>query len=978
MKLSIKKHYTAGAWRKTSVLRILGVGLGLCVAGDTWAALPLPTGATAAPNTAETAASFPKRITARGSTYAAWTGGMVVPHWGRTGYYAQTIVDGQDYTGIGGLLEFDAAGNTTARLSPLQLGVTIYPAADAAQIFAEQTTATQTTFGLYAKAGGAPVFQRQLTTDPAQTLVVPASAQNRVYVLRDLGATVEVLAFSNTGSLEWGRSLSATGFVTLTPTAAPIVFGIPLADGSLLLHVLRMQISLTPPFSIGYETSIIKLTSAGAVEWAKRSNNNAIFVAIPSATSTNLYFTGTEVSLTGSMTTLVAKTTAAGGVLWSKRITGGGGTQIPAIAAAGELANEKVLLTGAMAGIQGPTDPAMNAILAVMSASGAIEAQTQISFGTGTVNIIAPQFEGNRIWAGLASGGAADEVRPVYVGQADLSLGNFKWKKYKNNMSSVAVTPDYDGDDVVATFFHSTDHAMEVATFKDDFGASVSTELFTDATPTTGSPNLVASDFTFSLTNITVTATPVTPTVATGTTLTFETLPTTETSIGSGGGTPITPVTIATQPASLTVTQGASASFSVGINNPSSLAVTYQWNFNGTPIPGATAGTYTIASAQASHVGSYTVTVTSNGTPLTSSAATLAVNPATPVTIATHPAPVSVTQGAATSFSATINNPSSLAVTYQWRLNGVAIAGATSATYSIASVQPANIGVYTLAVTSGGSTTIVTNPALLSMVPTQRPAGAAVLFNSDIVHPNGNVYDQFLLTGTAATITADPGQIARISFVDLNDDIVQLEFSGAGVLTLTLANSSGPAVAVNYNQPTVNYMKGHPTVTLTGANATTNFGVYSVGAATGNVAVIKPGVVYDGFADLALLNIMSATGQFAGVRIGNVSFFGVSGNVGIHAPGVNFAGPFNLYDIDARDNAFPKLLTGTIGANILITGGNLLQTNGRAIEIGGATAVKMNAGQRSDGLLLPAQANQGRLERNGVDVTSEVIIPPTP
>ncbi|HRE80904.1 MAG TPA: hypothetical protein PLN52_07635, partial [Opitutaceae bacterium] len=82
----------------------------------------------------------------------------------------------------------------------------------------------------------------------------------------------------------------------------------------------------------------------------------------------------------------------------------------------------------------------------------------------------------------------------------------------------------------------------------------------------------------------------------------------------------------------------------------------------------------------------------------------------------------------------------------------------------------------------------------------------------DITHPaTGNVYDQFLLTGASASITADPGQIARISYIDLNDDIVQVEFSGAGTLTITLTNPSGPAVAVNYNQPTVSYMKGHAT-----------------------------------------------------------------------------------------------------------------------------------------------------------------------
>ncbi|HRE80903.1 MAG TPA: hypothetical protein PLN52_07630 [Opitutaceae bacterium] len=727
MKLTIKRR-NCGAWLRQSAVRLLGLSVGLLVAQTAHAVLPLPTGATPAPNTAQSTAAFPKRITAQGSNFGVWDSALVVPNYGQAGYYAQTTVDGTNFTGIGGLLEFDAAGNTTTRLSPLQLGVTIFPAPNASQIFAEQTTATELTFGLYQKAGGAAVFQRKLTTDPARTTILPSSALNRIFVVRDLDTTVEVLAFSNDGSLVWGRSLSSTSFISSTPNPTPIVFGIPLADGSILVHVLRMQFSISPP-SFGYETTIIKMTSAGAVEWAKRANTNAIFVAIPSQNTTNLYFTGTQLPGLGeteSPGTVVAKATSAGNVIWAKRIRGGSGGIISTVAAAGELANEKVLLTGVTAGIQGPTSPANAAVLGILSATGSIEAQTQISFGT--VNIAAPQFEGNRIWLGLASGGATDEVRPVYVGLADTSLANIRWKKYKNNMSVVGVSPDYDGDDVVASFFNTVDNAVEAVTFKDDFGASVSSELFTDAVPTISNPGLVATDIAFALTATTVTATPISPTVTTGTPLTFETMTVTETSVGSGGGNPNpTPVSISTQPASVTVAQGASASFSVGLNNPSSLAVTYQWSFNGTPISGATAGSYTIPSAQNANAGTYTVSVTSNGATLVSSPAVLTVTAVTPVTIATQPASLTLTQGSAATFTATINNPSSLSVTYQWRLNGIAIGGATAASYTIPSIQPVNVGYYTLDITSNGAT-LVTNPAALSIIPSTRPAGAAVLF----------------------------------------------------------------------------------------------------------------------------------------------------------------------------------------------------------------------------------------------------------
>ena len=80
---------------------------------------------------------------------------------------------------------------------------------------------------------------------------------------------------------------------------------------------------------------------------------------------------------------------------------------------------------------------------------------------------------------------------------------------------------------------------------------------------------------------------------------------------------------ITAQPQSLTVSAGSSASFSVTATGQGTLA--YQWRFNGANISGATASTYTIANAQASHAGSYTVVVSNASGPTTSAAATLTV-----------------------------------------------------------------------------------------------------------------------------------------------------------------------------------------------------------------------------------------------------------------------------------------------------------------------------------------------------------------
>ncbi|HVU24052.1 MAG TPA: Ig-like domain-containing protein [Opitutus sp.] len=254
--------------------------------------------------------------------------------------------------------------------------------------------------------------------------------------------------------------------------------------------------------------------------------------------------------------------------------------------------------------------------------------------------------------------------------------------------------------------------------------------------------------------------------------------------------------------------------------------------------------------------------------------------------------------------------------------------------------------------------------------------GAAHEIGSKITAPNGNVYDQVLLTGTAASITADRGQITRMSYVDLSNDIVQVEFTGAGRLALSLDNASGPAPAVNYNQPGVSYMKGHANIVITGADETTNVSVFSVGRVTAyNQALFKAGVAYDGVADIGSITVLSANGKFGGLRAANADFVASQGVAGVCAPGVNFVGPVFVGDINAADSASPVLLLGS-ASDVRITGGDLWQQNGKPVQISGVTQLRFVNGTTSQGVTLPAQHDRSRIEQNGIDVTAQVVVEP--
>jgi hypothetical protein len=100
----------------------------------------------------------------------------------------------------------------------------------------------------------------------------------------------------------------------------------------------------------------------------------------------------------------------------------------------------------------------------------------------------------------------------------------------------------------------------------------------------------------------------------------------------------VTAPSIISQPTSVSVTAGASASFSVSAAGTSP---SYQWYKDGNAISGATGASHSISNAQASDAGSYSVLVSNSAGSVTSNAATLTVAPP-PVSITSDLSTVSV------------------------------------------------------------------------------------------------------------------------------------------------------------------------------------------------------------------------------------------------------------------------------------------------------------------------------------------------
>ncbi len=168
---------------------------------------------------------------------------------------------------------------------------------------------------------------------------------------------------------------------------------------------------------------------------------------------------------------------------------------------------------------------------------------------------------------------------------------------------------------------------------------------------------------------------------------------------------------IVSQPISRTVPLGTRVVFNVAACGGRPLS--YQWNRNGSDLTGETNVALVIPSVQAGNVGSYTVLVSNGAGDEVSAPATLAIGDLPVIT--EQPQSQTVGGGSEASFSVSATGAGPL--TYQWRHNGLAIAGATNAELMLTNLRFRDTGDYSVLVMNPAGAVASATASLVVLVP---------------------------------------------------------------------------------------------------------------------------------------------------------------------------------------------------------------------------------------------------------------------
>jgi hypothetical protein len=245
------------------------------------------------------------------------------------------------------------------------------------------------------------------------------------------------------------------------------------------------------------------------------------------------------------------------------------------------------------------------------------------------------------------------------------------------------------------------------------------------------------------------------------------------------------PPSITSQPKDASACEGGQVRLAVTADGA---GLKYQWRKAGTNIPGATADTLIIPALDAASLGKYDVVISGTCSPnVTSAQATVAFGTATVIT----QQPSAVTVDLDKPFTLTVAATGST-LTYQWKKDGAAIPGATTATYTVGKAATSDNGLYVCEVT-GGCGVVSTTPV---SVVVQDPSSVDEASDPNTyVLVTGAMPVQDVLTMRIASLT---GGLATIELLDVQGRVVQQQNLGvlqAGIVDVQIPVSGFSAGA---------------------------------------------------------------------------------------------------------------------------------------------------------------------------------------
>ena len=408
------------------------------------------------------------------------------------------------------------------------------------------------------------------------------------------------------------------------------------------------------------------------------------------------------------------------------------------------------------------------------------------------------------------------------------------------------------------------------------------------------------------------------------------------------------------QPANQTVLVGNTATFNVLAGGTPPLS--YQWQFNGTNLVGATGTTLMLNNVQLAQAGNYSVAVSNTAGLMISSNAVLMVQDAPPVIIV-QPSNQAVAAGSTAIFNVQVAG--SLPLICQWSCNGTNLNGTTNASLVLNNVQLAQAGNYTVAVSNLLGSTVSSN-ALLTVNPVPvfiavSPVSQEVLVGSTVTLEtmaggtsplayqwSCNGTNLVWATNTVLTISSiQPAQAGNYAVVVTNNygsvtsqvatllvgiitattqPASQTNLPGTAVSFSVAVNGTGPFTyqwqfnGTNLPNNIINTVAGNGTNSYSGdGSAATNAGLYyptSVAFdALGNLYIADQ---YNNRIRMVATNgiISTVAGNGSTAYVGNG---GAATNAGLYRPfGVAFDAFGNLYIADQYHHRIRKVDTNGI------------------------------------------------------------------